>query len=95
MLDFENLSEDSLKKERNIIFQYPIPTFLNMIVGDNFQIKVNENKTRKCCCSLSKRMFFFLTLKITSNQINTGIATRHTEKPQKTQNRGVFWVKKW
>ena len=42
LLDFNNLPEDSLKKERNIIFQYPIPTFLNMIVGDNFQIKVNE-----------------------------------------------------
>ena len=36
------LPEESLKKERDIIFQYPIPTFLNMIVGDNFQIKVNE-----------------------------------------------------
>jgi hypothetical protein len=42
LLDFNDLPEKNEFKEREIIFHYPIPSFLTIIAGNVFEIKVRE-----------------------------------------------------
>ena len=41
-IDYDQLTERNILKKRKLFFKYPIPIFLNLIVGDSFEIKVIE-----------------------------------------------------